>query len=348
MREFATALGRALHRPSFAKVPAAVLRLALGEMAAVVLDGSARRAEEGARTRVHVPLHGRPLRPEGRRRRLMALVGRSIPRSDGPAKVTGRARYVDDVTRPGTLVGATLRSTVARGRLRGIEKDSSFDWTGITVVTAENVPANVVALIEEDQPVLAADDIRHAGEPLALVAGEDALRVQRALRHLRADIEPLPPVLTVPDALARTAQIYGSDNVFRTVHIAKGDAAAAIAACPVQLVGDVHDAPPGAHLHRAAGRPRVLGRGRRRARSLVVPVPVLHPQGNQAHLRAHGRARGRDAGGDGRRLRRQGGVPDDPRAARAAPRAARAAAPSRWSTTGRRTSRRRRSATPLP
>jgi CO/xanthine dehydrogenase Mo-binding subunit len=167
----------------------------------------------------------------------MPLIGRSVPRPDGPAKVTGRARYVDDVTRPGTLVGATLRSTVARGRLRGIVRDPTFDWTGLTVVTAENVPANVVALIEEDQPVLASDDVRHAGEPLALVAGEDALRVARALRHLRADVEPLPPVLTVPDALQRTAQIYGSDNVFRTVHIAKGDAAAAIASCPVQLSG---------------------------------------------------------------------------------------------------------------
>ncbi len=167
----------------------------------------------------------------------MALVGRSVPRPDGPAKVTGRARYVDDVTVPGTWVGATLRSTVPRGRLRGIVKDASFDWSGLTVVTAENVPANVVSLIEEDQPVLASDDVRHVGEPLALVAGADALTVQRALRHLRADIEPLPAVLSVPDALARTAQIYGSDNLFRTVRIAKGDAAAAIAACPVQLSG---------------------------------------------------------------------------------------------------------------
>ncbi|HVO52137.1 MAG TPA: xanthine dehydrogenase family protein molybdopterin-binding subunit [Thermoanaerobaculia bacterium] len=167
----------------------------------------------------------------------MALIGRSVPRPDGLAKVTGRARYVDDVAEPGVLVGATLRSTVARGRLRGIVRDPSFDWSGLTVVTAENVPANVVALIEEDQPVLASDDVRHAGEPLALVAGEDALRVARALSHLRADIEPLPPVLTVADALQRTAQIYGSDNVFRTVRIAKGDAAAAIASCPVQLSG---------------------------------------------------------------------------------------------------------------
>ena len=167
----------------------------------------------------------------------MALIGKSVPRPDGPAKVTGRARYVDDVVVPGMLVGATLRSSVPRGRLRGIVKDPSFDWNGLTVVTAEDVPTNVVSLIEEDQPVLASNDVRHVGEPLALVAGEDALRVRRALHHLRADIEPLPPVLSVSDALSRVAQIYGSDNVFRTIRIAKGDAAAAIAACAVQLSG---------------------------------------------------------------------------------------------------------------
>ena len=178
----------------------------------------------------------------------MALVGRSVPRTDGPAKVTGRARYVDDVTRPGMLVGATFRSTVPRGRLKGIVKDPSFDWTGLTVVTAESVPANVVSLIEEDQPVLAEGDVRHVGEPLALVAGEDVGRVERALLHLRAEIEPLPPVLTVPDALARSVQIYGSDNVFRTVRIAKGDAAAAIAACPVRLTG-TYETPLQEHVY---------------------------------------------------------------------------------------------------
>ncbi len=178
----------------------------------------------------------------------MALIGKSVPRPDGPAKVTGRARYVDDVVVPGMLVGATLRSSVPRGRLRGIVKDPSFDWNGLTVVTAEDVPTNVVSLIEEDQPVLASNDVRHVGEPLALVAGEDALRVRRALHHLRADIEPLPPVLSVSDALSRVAQIYGSDNVFRTIRIAKGDAAAAIAACAVQLSG-TYETPHQEHIY---------------------------------------------------------------------------------------------------
>jgi CO/xanthine dehydrogenase Mo-binding subunit len=167
----------------------------------------------------------------------MALVGRSVPRADGPAKVSGTARYVDDLTRPGVLLGATLRSSVARGRLLGIRRDPAFDWAGVTVVTAEDVPVNVVALIEEDQPVLAWDEIRHAYEPLALVAAEDPVRLARALRALTPEIEPLPPVLTVADALARKAQIHGSDNIFATYRISKGDAVRAIARSPVRLSG---------------------------------------------------------------------------------------------------------------
>jgi len=167
----------------------------------------------------------------------MGLVGRSVPRADGPAKVTGTARYVDDFTRPGVLLGATLRSPVARGRLRGIRRDPAFDWAGVTVVTAEDVPVNVVALIEEDQPVLASDEVRHAYEPVALVAAEDPVRLARALRALTPEIEPLPPVLTVADALARKAQIHGPDNVFATYRISKGDAAQAIAQSPVRLTG---------------------------------------------------------------------------------------------------------------
>ena len=174
----------------------------------------------------------------------MPLVGRSVPRTDGPAKVTGRARYVDDIARPGeALFGATLRSPVARGRLVSITPDPAFDWTGITIVTAADVPVNVVALIEEDQPVLASREIRHAYEPLALVACDDPLRLDRALCHLRVAIEPLPAVLTIAESLAVRERIAPgkddppADNVFKRYTIRKGDVAAALASAPVVVTG---------------------------------------------------------------------------------------------------------------
>src|SRR4051812_49650054 len=92
-------------------------------------------------------------------------VGTSVPRLDGAAKVTGEARYVDDLPRkPGELWGATVRSPVPRGILRAVRLDPGFDWDGVTVVRAEDVPVNNVALIVEDQPILAHGAVNHAYE----------------------------------------------------------------------------------------------------------------------------------------------------------------------------------------
>jgi CO/xanthine dehydrogenase Mo-binding subunit len=149
-----------------------------------------------------------------------ALVGQSVPRVDGAAKVRGSAIYVGDMVVPGALHGGTVRSDVARGRLRGIRKDPSFDWSGVTVVTHADVLHNRVALVafaafaaSHDQPILAKDEIRHCYEPVALVACEDPVRLQHALRAIHLDIEPLPPVLTIEDSLAGKTIIHGKDNV---------------------------------------------------------------------------------------------------------------------------------------
>jgi CO/xanthine dehydrogenase Mo-binding subunit len=142
-------------------------------------------------------------------------VGKNVARVDGRAKVTGAAVYVDDLARaPDALFGGTVRSSIARGKLRGIRKDPGFDWTGITVVTAADIPGeNVVALIEDDQPLLAHDAIRHVYEPVALVACDDPVRLQKAIAAITLDVEPLPPVLSIEAAESKAQIIHGSDNV---------------------------------------------------------------------------------------------------------------------------------------
>ena len=70
------------------------------------------------------------------------VVGRSPPRKDGADKVTGRARYLDDLTFPGQLFGRTVRSQVAHGRLKGIVWDPAFDWADIVRVTAADIPGD--------------------------------------------------------------------------------------------------------------------------------------------------------------------------------------------------------------
>jgi len=178
------------------------------------------------------------------------VIGINVPRTDGASKVTGAALYIDDYSAEGELYGATVRSEIPRGRLRGIKKDPAFDWTGITVVTAEDIPENVVALIEDDQPVLASKMIQHVYEPVALVACADPVRLQRAVKAITLDVEPLPPVLSIEDALSKKEIIYKEDNVFKSYvmrhHVDDGDENqnidAIIARCDVVLSGryEVH------------------------------------------------------------------------------------------------------------
>src|SRR5262245_23342900 len=159
-------------------------------------------------------------------------VGTSIPKPED--KVTGRALYLDDLRVPGVLHGRTVRSTVARGRIRKIVLDPAFDWSDVTVCDHKDIPGeNVVALIEDDQPLLAAHEIRHAEEPILLLAHESAEYVEKALRAVRVDVESLEPVFTVEQSLARKALLYKDTNVFKDIRIERGDAQAALHAAGV-------------------------------------------------------------------------------------------------------------------
>lgn len=138
--------------------------------------------------------------------------------------MTGQAAYVDDLAPPGLLHGVTVRSHVPRGRIRGIAFTGALPWDEIVVATARDIPGqNVVKLLAEDQPLLAEAFVNHREEPIVLLAHADRELVQEARRHVRIDIEPLPPVLTIDDALARERIVWGEDNLFKEYRSEKGN-----------------------------------------------------------------------------------------------------------------------------
>ena len=199
-------------------------------------------------------------------------VGMDLARVDGVAKVTGAARYVDDEPLGEAIFGKTVRSAVPHGRLRGIELDPAFDFAGVTVVTAADIDGrNVVALIEDDQPVLVAigETVRHADQAVALVAAASKERAEAAARHVSLDIEPLPAVLTIEDALEASVCLHGDDNVIKRYEIHRGDdLEAAFARADVIIEGtyrtsaaeQMYIEPQGAIAHwDDQGRLRVLG-----------------------------------------------------------------------------------------
>ena len=151
-------------------------------------------------------------------------IGQPVPRKEGHDKVTGRAVYVDDVLVPGMLHGATVRSPVARGRVREVVFDERIPWHEFTVVTAKDIPGeNCVALILLDQPYLADGLINHPEEPILLLAHEDKHLLEEARRSVRFEIEPLPAVFTIEDSTAKREVIWGEDNVFKSYLVEKGE-----------------------------------------------------------------------------------------------------------------------------
>lgn len=165
-------------------------------------------------------------------------VGVSVPKRDGADKVTGRALYVDDLSFPGMLHGRTVRSSVPRGIIKRIEFDPAFDWNGVVIADHRDIPGvNTVAHVMEDQPLLAVSEIRHAEEPILLVAHADPERAEAARRAVRVEVEPLEPVLTIEQSLEARIKLYGDDNVFKQYDIARGDLEAGFAAADVVIEG---------------------------------------------------------------------------------------------------------------
>ena len=166
-------------------------------------------------------------------------LGRSIPRKEGKAKVTGSARYVDDVTLPGMVFGATVRSSVPRGIIRDISYKPGVPWDEFTVVTAADVPgSNRVALIVDDQPYLASDRINHPEEPVVLLAHPDRHMVELGRRHVVIDVEPLPAVFEIEEALAARTVIWGEDNLFKAYLVSRGDVDEAFRHAPTIVEGE--------------------------------------------------------------------------------------------------------------
>src|SRR3989442_12913778 len=102
-------------------------------------------------------------------------VGQSVRRVDGVPKVKGEFEYASDLRRDGMLWGATMRSPHPHARIVSLDVSAAAAEPGVyAVLTAADVPGKkTFGLDVQDQPVLASDGVRYAGEAIAIVAAED-------------------------------------------------------------------------------------------------------------------------------------------------------------------------------
>ena len=132
-------------------------------------------------------------------------VGRSVPRLEAVAKVTGRAEYVHHMRLPGMLVGKVVRSTVAHGRLKSIDLDEARKVPGVhRIVTRDDIlkviPDPYYGPAFHDQPILAIDKVRYVGEPVAVVLAGDPHVAEQAAQLVAVDYEELPAVFDEVEA----------------------------------------------------------------------------------------------------------------------------------------------------
>ena len=133
-------------------------------------------------------------------------IGRSIPRLEARAKVTGRADYTHNLLLPGMLYGKVFRSTVAHGRIRGIDTSAAAALEGVArVVTGEEIraliPSPYYGPAFHDQPILALEKVRFVGEPMAVVLAADPHVAEQAVQLISAEYDELPAVYDEIEAL---------------------------------------------------------------------------------------------------------------------------------------------------
>ncbi|MGI9584397.1 MAG: xanthine dehydrogenase family protein molybdopterin-binding subunit [Acidimicrobiia bacterium] len=149
----------------------------------------------------------------------MKAVGARMPRYDGVGHVTGQTQYVDDIRVHGTLMAKALRSPFDHAAITKLDTSKAEAMPGVkAVVTWKDVPlleyGHLSGLgIPADEPLLAKDDVRYLGQPIALVAAEDEDTAQAAVDAIEIEFEERPALFDVRKAFEADApQIHHWGN----------------------------------------------------------------------------------------------------------------------------------------
>jgi xanthine dehydrogenase large subunit len=164
----------------------------------------------------------------------VVAAGVSRPHESAAAQVAGGATYIDDISEVrGTLQAAPILSNVAHGRLLGVDASAAMAMPGVrAVILSRDIPGDtMLAAFAGDEPVFAVDTVQHIGQVVGVVVADTVMQARRAARKVKLNIEALPAILTVKDALA--AQSY----VLPPVYVKRGDATAALARAQQTLSG---------------------------------------------------------------------------------------------------------------
>ncbi len=145
---------------------------------------------------------------------LQLHIGSSFPRDDAYSKVCGETRFASDFYNPEMIWVGAKRAGVPHAQLINMHLESARAVPGIiAILTSKDIPGiNKQGVIRKDQPVLISDRIRHCGDPVALVLAESKLALKTALELIELNIEHLPGIFSIEDALKAGSILIHEDH----------------------------------------------------------------------------------------------------------------------------------------
>lgn len=164
------------------------------------------------------------------------VLGTPVLHESAEAQVSGLAQYVDDIPEvKGTLHAAPILSPVPHGKLLGFDASAALAVPGVVaIVTAADIPGETILAAQvRDEPIFALDEVLFAGQVIGLVVAESLRAARASAAMVRLDIEELPAILSIDDALR--AESYVLPPVFKV----RGDPDKAIAKAAHRLSGEL-------------------------------------------------------------------------------------------------------------
>src|SRR6185503_20177392 len=135
----------------------------------------------------------------------MTIIGSNVARIDGIEKVTGAAKFTGDLSFPKLLEAKVLRSPLPHARIESIDVRKAASLPGIVAVLTRDDLKDIDPYYGNclrDRAVVATDRVRFVGEPVAVVAAENALIAEEALSLIDVHYQELPRVADIDGALA--------------------------------------------------------------------------------------------------------------------------------------------------
>lgn len=142
------------------------------------------------------------------------VIGKSVPRVDALAKVTGKAQYTEDFRESGMLQAKVLRSPYPHAKIQNINTSRAEKLAGVrAVITGKDLPDRRVGVFVLDQYPIARNTVRYVGEPVAAVAADTIEIAEDALELIDVDYEELPAIFDVQEAITPECSVIIHPNL---------------------------------------------------------------------------------------------------------------------------------------